>query len=438
MIITIDGPAGVGKSTIAKLLAKKLKFSYFDTGAMYRAVTYGLIKYNINPEDEKAVLNFLNNNFNYEIKEIDSIKNYYLNDEDITQIIRSNFVTDKVSLVASKKYIRETLLPFQRKYAENRDLICEGRDMGTVVFPDAEVKIYLTARVSVRGERRFKELIEKFPQDIGSLDKNKILEDIKKRDEKDSTREVSPLKKANDAFLIDTSNLSINQVVKKILRKVKKKKRMKFFYRFVRFIAYLVLKIFYRFKVYGKENLTKGAAIITPNHVSFLDPPAIAVSIEEEVHFLAKEELFTVPIFKTLIKILNTHPISDKESNIQTIKNVNLYLKQGKKIVIFPEGTRSHDEKIGKLLPGVGFIINLTKSTVIPAYIHGASKVWKKNKKLPKLFGKISCVFGKPIYFEEFGSVDKNERITLILNRIENELKSLQKWVEDGFKGTPP
>lgn len=438
MIITIDGPAGVGKSTIAKLLAKKLKFSYFDTGAMYRAVTYGLIKNKINPDNEKEVLNFLTTNFNYQIKEVDLAKYYYLNGEDITQIIRSNFVTDMVSTVASKKYIRETLLPFQRKFAENRDLICEGRDMGTVIFPDADLKIYLTARVSVRAERRFKELIEKFPQDIGTLDRNKILEDIQKRDEKDSTREASPLRKATDAFLIDTSNLTINQVIKKILRKVKKRKRTKLFYRFVRLLAYLYLKVFYRLKVYGKENLIKGPAIITPNHVSFLDPPAIAASINEELHFLAKESLFKIPILKTLIKILNTHPISEKESNIQTIKNVNHFLKQGKKIVIFPEGTRSHDEKIGKLLPGVGFIINLTKANIIPAYIFGASQIWQKDKKFPKIFGKISVVFGTPILYEEFEKLDKNEKIPAILSRIEGQLKNLQKWIEDGFRGTPP
>jgi CMP/dCMP kinase len=438
MIITIDGPAGVGKSTIAKLLAKKLKFSYFDTGAMYRAVTYGLLKNKINPDNEQSVLNFLKNNFNYEIKEIDSVKSYYLNNEDITQIIRSNYVTDLVSQVASKKYVRETMLPFQRKYAENKDLICEGRDMGTVIFPEADIKIYLTARISVRAERRFKELIEKFPQDIATLDRNKILQDIQQRDEKDSSREYSPLRKANDAYLIDTSNLTINQVIKKIIKKIKKRKKMKLVYRFFRFLAEVILRIFYKFKVYGLENVVKGGAIITANHVSFLDPPIIAASLEEEIHFLAKESLFKIPFFKTLIKILNTHPISEKESNIHTIRNVKHYLKQGKKILIFPEGTRAHEEKIGKLLPGAGFIINLTKSTIIPTYIHGASCVWKRNKKFPKLFGKISCVFGKPIKYEEFEKIDKNERISIILSRIEIELKNLQKWADDGFKGSIP
>jgi len=431
MIITIDGPAGVGKSTIAKLLAKKLKFSYFDTGAMYRTVTYGLLKDNIDPNNEKEVLNFLKNNFNYEITEIDSMKRYFLNKEDITQIIRSNYITEIVSLVSSKKYIRQTLMPFQRQFAEDKDLICEGRDMGTVIFPHAEVKIYLIARVSVRAERRFKELVEKFPQDIGTLDKNKILEEIKKRDELDSTREISPLRKAKDAFVIDTSNLSPSQVVKKIMRNINKRKKIGFIYKFIIFLASLVLKIFYKFKVYGKKNIVKGAAIITSNHVSYLDPAIIASAIEEELHFLGKEALFKIPIFKNLIKILNTHPISKKESNIQTIKNVNFYLKQGKKIVIFPEGTRILDEKFGKLQPGVGFIINLTKCTVIPAYIHGAAQIWNRNKKFPKPYGKISCVFGKPIKYEEFENIEKDKRSSFVLNRIENELKNLQTWANE-------
>lgn len=438
MIITIDGPAGVGKSTIAKLLAKKLKFSYFDTGAMYRAVTYGFIKNKINPDNEKEVLNFLNNNFHYEIKEKDSVKYYYLNNEDITQIIRSNYVTEMVSLISSKKQVRETLIPFQRRFAENKDLICEGRDMGTVIFPDADIKIFLIAEISVRAERRFKELIEKFPQDIGTLDKNKILEDIKKRDEKDSTREISPLRKAYDAYLVDTSNLTIQQVLKKILKRIKKTGKMRFVYGFVRGLCYLFLKLFYEFKVYGKENLIKGGAIITPNHGSFLDPPAIAAAVNEEIHFLAKESLFKIPVFKSIIKILNTHAVSDKESNIQTIKNINSYIKQGKKVVLFPEGTRAFDEKIGKLLPGVGFIISLAKCTVIPAYIHGASRVWKKNKRLPKIFGKIFCVFGKPIKYGEFENIDKDNRNSAILARIENELKALQKWAEEGCKGNIP
>ncbi|MFA6118342.1 MAG: (d)CMP kinase [Parachlamydiales bacterium] len=437
MIITIDGPAGVGKSTIAKMLASKLNYSYFDTGAMYRAVTYAIIKNKIDPESEKDVLNFLKNNFQYKIEEDGLKKKYFVNDEDVTDIIRSNYITSLVSSISSKKYIRETLVPIQRSFVADKNIICEGRDMGTSVFPNADLKIYLTARVSVRAERRFRELIDKYPQDIANLDRNKILEDIQKRDEIDSTRKVSPLRKAEDAYLIDTSNLTIDEVVKRILKRIKKSKP-RLIYRFIIAISKFFLITFYGYKVYGRENLIKGAAIITSNHVSFLDPPAIAVAIDEEIHFLAKEPLFKIPIFKNLIRILNSHPISEKESNIQTIKKTNNILRKGYKVLLFPEGARSEDGQLTKLLPGVGFLISLTKATIIPAYIHGAHEAWNKKKKFPKLFKKISCVFGTPIRYEEFENVDKELRIPYILTRIEGAIKNLQKWSEDGFKGNPP
>ncbi len=435
MIITIDGPAGVGKSTVAKALAQKLKFSYFDTGAMYRAVTYALLKNEIDIDDETSVLEFLQSSFKFEIKEEGNIKFYFVNDEDVTEIIRSNYVTDQVSIVSAKPYVRKTLIPMQRAFANDKDIVCEGRDMGTVVFPHAEVKIYLTAKISIRAQRRFKEFIERHPQDIATLDKNRILQDIQARDEKDSTRKISPLKKAKDAYHIDTSNLSVDGVVKKIIKRVKKQKKIKFSYRLVRAISKFILKTFYKYKVYGQENIIKGAAIVTSNHVSFFDPSILAIAIEEEIHFLAKESLFRIPIFKNIIKALNAHSISGKEANIQTIKEVKSILKAGKKIVIFPEGTRT-DGKITKLLPGVGFLINLSKCTTIPAYIYGAQKAWPRGRKFPKLFARISCVFGKPIKFEEFEKIDRNKRIPYILARIESELKNLEKWTEDEFKNS--
>lgn len=437
MIITIDGPAGVGKSTVAKKLAEKLNYSYFDTGAMYRSVTYAFLKNEIDVDDEAKVLDFLQNSFKYEIKEVNGLKCYFVNSEDVTDIIRSSYVTEYVSLVSAKPYVRQSLVPMQRKFANDKDMVCEGRDMGTVVFPNAGLKIYLTAKISVRAQRRFKEYIEKHPQDIATLDKNQILLDIQIRDEKDSNRKISPLRKAKDAYHVDTSNLTIDGVVKKIIKKLKKQQKIKFGYRFVRALSRFVLKTFYKYKVYGKENIIKGAAIVTSNHVSFFDPSILTIAIEDEIHFLAKESLFKIPIFKNIISALNAHPLSGKEANIQTIKEVKNVLKSNKKIVIFPEGTRT-DGKITKLLPGVGFLISLSKCTTIPAYIYGAHTVWPRGKKFPKLFGKIACIFGKPIKFEEFEKIDRNKRIPFILAKIETELKNLEKWAEEGFKGNQP
>lgn len=438
MIITIDGPAGTGKSTIAKKLAEKLKFSYFDTGALYRSVTYLLIKNQIDFDDEQNVTKILKDDFFYEIKTINNKKKYFVNNEDVSEIIRSNYITENVSRVSCKKYVRENLLKRQRKYAEVNDIVCEGRDIGTVVFPNADIKIYLTARASIRADRRFKQLIEKYPQDIGTLNKNQILEDIKKRDELDSNRKISPLRKAKDAHLIDTSRLTIDQSVKKIIKKINKSKKMKFGYKIIKILSICILKTFYRFKVYGLENITKKAAIITSNHISYLDPPIITAAIKEEIHFLARASLFKIPIFKTFLKNLNSHPIYANESNLKTFRTVDQILKSGKKIVIFPEGTRSKDGEIQELLKGVAFLVSLTKTDVLPVYIYGAYDVWGKNRKFPKLFGKISCVFGKPIRYEEFENLEKDKKNEYILSRIKDSFYKLKSFSENGFIGPIP
>ncbi len=438
MIIAIDGPAGTGKSTIAKNLAQKLNIAYFDTGAMYRSVTYAIIKNNLNINDEEQIKEFLKNNFHYEMKMQNGRYFYYVNGENVSETIRSTHISNIVSQISSKKYVRECLVPKQRLFAENKNIVCEGRDMGTVVFPNADIKIYLTARVSIRAERRFNELVAKFPQDIGTLDKHQILDEIKKRDEQDSNRKISPLKKAHDAYQLDTSNLTIDQVVKKIIKRINKAKKMKFGYRFVRLLSKIILKVFYRFKVYGQENFIKKAAIVTANHVSFLDPSVLAASVKEEMHFLARDSLFKVPVFGKIISCINAHPISFKESNLTTFKEVNRILKSGKKVVIFPQGTRAKNTKIEKLLPGVGFMINLTKCDVICAYIHGAYEVWGRDKKIPKPFGKISCVFGKPIKYEEFENIEKDKRISFILDRLKSKFIELQSWCNKGCRGPIP
>ncbi|OGN59574.1 MAG: cytidylate kinase [Chlamydiae bacterium RIFCSPHIGHO2_12_FULL_27_8] len=427
MIIAIDGPAGVGKSTIAKALAQKLNFSYFDTGAMYRAATYAFIKNSIDYENETKVVDFLNNNFNYYFKEENGNRNYFVNDEDVTEIIRSTYVTDLVSKIATKEYIRKILVPLQRQYAENRDVVTEGRDIGSVVFPNADVKIYLTAKASVRAERRFQDYLDKYPQDFASFDKQQILLDIQKRDEMDSTRKFSPLKKTPDAFLIDTSNLDVNGVVNKIVKIVKKKTKIKFSYRFVKKFFLFFLKFFYKLEIFGKENIIEGKSIIISNHVSFLDPIILTQVFDEELNFIAKKSIFKKFFLGKIIKILNAHEISLNSPNIKTFRIIDSILKANKKIILFPEGQRSEDGQILKFLPGIGFLVNLTKALVIPVYIKGPLEIWSKKRKLPKMFGKIKCFIGKPVYFTEFEGIDKEKKVEYINAFLEKNLKDLQK-----------
>ena len=208
MIIAIDGPAGAGKSTIAKKVADRLGYIYIDTGAMYRAFTYELLTSSISLSDIEKITKVLEKtNIEFKNSEI------FLNNLNVTNEIRSKNVTANVSAVSAIPQVREKLVDLQRKIASESNSILDGRDIGTVVFPNAELKIFLTASVKIRALRRYNELIAKDK----NIDINEIEAEIEKRDKLDSSRETSPLIKAADAIEIDTSDLSIDEVANTIL-----------------------------------------------------------------------------------------------------------------------------------------------------------------------------------------------------------------------------
>lgn len=216
MIITIDGPIATGKSTLAKKLAHEIGYIYFDTGAMYRCLTYGILKRKVNIEDAQELDEFLKD-FKFEIKIKHGERFYYADGEDVTDKIRMGEVTSNVSKISAKKAVRDKLVTIQRELADGVNAVFEGRDMGTVVFPNAQLKIFLTGRADVRAKRRFDELRMKFPKETQDLTFEKILEDINQRDTYDTQREISPLKQADDALIIDTSDLTLDEIVLKIL-----------------------------------------------------------------------------------------------------------------------------------------------------------------------------------------------------------------------------
>ena len=208
-IIALDGPSGSGKSTIANLLAKKLKISYLNTGSMYRALSLYLLENNIKKTDDfdKNILENINIDINKD--------KVFLNGEDVSKEIRDKEVTENVSWVSSMPEVREYLVEMQRNISNNKSIILDGRDIGTVVFPNAKYKFYLTASSFVRAKRRFdqKEIAKSFEE---------IKEDIEKRDYLDSHRKISPLKKADDAIEIDSSDLTIAQTIDKIIENMDK------------------------------------------------------------------------------------------------------------------------------------------------------------------------------------------------------------------------
>ena len=215
MIIAIDGPAGSGKSTIAKLVAKDMGLVYLDTGAMYRLVTLKALNEGILGNDglnELDKIKKLLDDLNIDIRG----NGFYLDDVDVSEEIRKPIVSDNVSDVAAIREVREKMVDLQRKFSESKNVILDGRDIGTVVFPNADLKIFLVADARERAKRRYRELIEKGE----NVEIEEIYENILKRDKIDSTRKESPLKKAKDAVEVDTTSKSIEEVKNEILRMV--------------------------------------------------------------------------------------------------------------------------------------------------------------------------------------------------------------------------
>ena len=213
MKIAIDGPAGAGKSTIAKRVAQELFIEYIDTGSMYRALTLKVLRNKIDPMNKKKVTELLANT------DIDIDNNHiYLDGVNVDDEIRENIISKNATYVATIKEVRDVMVTLQQNLAKKKSVIMDGRDITTVVLPNADFKYFVTASVEVRSKRRYKELLEKGEANI-TLEK--IMDDIIKRDRNDSSREIAPLKKTSDSLLLDTTNKSIDECVNIIVSKVK-------------------------------------------------------------------------------------------------------------------------------------------------------------------------------------------------------------------------
>jgi cytidylate kinase len=209
LVIAIDGPAGAGKSTIAKKVADILGIEYIDTGAMYRAFTLKVLKSNININNVQQIIKLLEST-KIEFKN----RHIYLDGIRVDEDIRDNIISNNVSNIAKIKEVREKMVEIQQELAKSNNVIMDGRDIGTVVLPNANYKFFVTASVEERARRRYKELLT---NNIDNITYEQVLEEIKKRDEIDSNREISPLRKSPDAYLIDTTNKTIEESVQEVI-----------------------------------------------------------------------------------------------------------------------------------------------------------------------------------------------------------------------------
>ena len=217
MIIAIDGPAGSGKSTIAKIVAEKLHFRYIDTGSMYRSVAWKSLQKKVNLGDEDAVANIARET-KIELVPGENGQSVFIDGENITSQLKEETISRGAAIVAAQPIIREIMTAKQRELGKQGQVVMDGRDIGTVVFPQADKKFFMDADPEERGRRRFTELKDK--KQIANADLATIIEQVKQRDQEDRNRKIAPLKQAEDAILIDTTHLSIDQVVEQIMKTI--------------------------------------------------------------------------------------------------------------------------------------------------------------------------------------------------------------------------
>ncbi len=428
-VIAIDGPSGAGKSTIARAIAHRLGYIYVDTGALYRTLGYYMLSHGVSTKDQKAVEAALKK-LKIEVHLQNGQQVILLNGEDIAEQIRSSKVSMAASEVSALPCVRSFLLDVQRDVAKRYPVVMDGRDIGTVVFPKAEIKIFLTASVEERAKRRHRELVEK--GENPSIEQ--VLEDIQRRDQNDSSRKIAPLKKAKDAIVVDSSRLSIEETMDCIMQYIQDKPdafdhQSQRFYRVGFVVCRWFFKIFYRFQIKGVENLPPAGEgfVLCCNHQSYLDPVLMGLGTgkDRKLTFMAKEELFKKPILGVIIRKLGAFPVSRKKGGKQSIEIAIRRIKQGRIVALFPEGTRSKNKKLLRPKSGIAVIAAQTGANVVPAAIYFSGK---------RPFSKISLSFGKMIGAEELeedGQTDNHRQLRRVTELIWERVTELYETEKD-------
>jgi len=426
LIITIDGPAASGKSTVAAKLAEKLGAGFLDTGAMYRAVTFAAMQEGIDMSDENKLDNVLDKKrFKFAIKKNKMAVS--IDDVDITAKLRQQDVTSNAHYIASSTKMRSRLVEMQRQLAaDERKIVTEGRDQGTVAFPDANCKFYLTADAAERAKRRAKEEGLTSPADI-----ERIQRDIEARDAGDSGRAVGPMKPADDAVTVDTTDLNIDAVVEKLFglvgkRLEKKMPKMRWF-RFARWLCKVFCMTFFKLRIHGIESVPEdGPLVLISNHQSLLDPMLCGIFLKRPLYFLARDSLFK-GLFGRLITSVNTIPVKRGTADLAAMKVIIEKLREGWGVCLFPEATRSWDGKISAFKPGFGLLCRRGRADVVPVVIDGAFEAWPRDKKLFSPGKHIDICYGKCIPAEkvrEMGDRKLADHLTKTLRKMQTECRT--------------
>ncbi len=384
--ISIDGPSGSGKTTTARLVAKELGLRHVDTGAMYRAVTLVAIERGVDLGDAERLGALAGELEIFVEQDARGDPRVRIGGRDVTDAVRSPEVTGAVSAVSAHRPVRAAMVRRQRELAERGGVILEGRDIGSVVLPWADVKIYLDASVRVRAERRHAELSRAGV--TASIDD--VARDLERRDSLDASRAESPLVRPVGAWLVDTSNATIEGEVAKVaslaretaaeraalLARTSPKQRMRLAYHavilFVRSVYIVLFGL--RWKSLLKTEPTQNY-LFASNHISYFDPPAVSITLPREVHFVAKDTLFKIWWLGPVIRFLNAFPIKRGVFDREAMATALSLLESRQSVLIFPEGGRIAGGELGSARSGVGYLAIRSGIPVVPVYLEGTDRL---------------------------------------------------------------
>ncbi|MBN2171866.1 MAG: (d)CMP kinase [Candidatus Krumholzibacteriota bacterium] len=395
MIVTIDGPAASGKSTTARAVALALGFDYLDTGALYRCLTLAALEAGVPPEAGDALdalLQGLTIKYRYHKGRIF----LRLGGRDVSEAIRGVEVTAGASAYSALPAVREHMVAFQRQYARGRDLVAEGRDMGSVVFPDAELKIFLVADPTERARRRARD----FRGQGRAVDAGTVQAELERRDALDSGRDHSPLIRPAGAVEIDNSRMTIDEQVAAVMRLaaerrparrvspeellwpvtddaagVARAERMRAGYRVTRAFLRGVMKLVFNTRYHHEERgRVPGPLLVASNHIGYLDPPAAGSAVHRELTFVAKRELFRLAPFAALIRYYNAVPIERGAFDRACFDTLRRRLQAGGAVFFFPEGTRKPVGWLGRAKFGLGLMAHESGAPVLPVYLRGTDR----------------------------------------------------------------
>ena len=393
--IAIDGPGGSGKSSVAKSIAKKLGIIYVDTGALYRNIGLFMLESGINPKDADAVGAALPS-LSLELKFEDGKQIILLNGKDRGDEIRTPEASMAASDVSAIPAVREYLLNMQRDTAKKNSVVMDGRDIGTVILPYAEVKIFLTASPEARAKRRHAELLSRGKE----ISYEQVYSEMVERDKNDSTREIAPCVPAADAVFLDNSELNAEETMEKILQIIKEKTKQKpNFYSRAKFVVAPLFRFFMRVKAIGTENVPKeGGIVLCSNHIAAVDVISIGAVCPRQLTCVAKKELFSIPVLGWVMRKLEAIKLDRGGSDVAALKASIKAAEDGRVLTIFPQGHRCPgvNPATTPIKHGAGMIAYHAKCDVVPVCINIKGAKYG-------LFKRVEVIFGKPISYSELG-----------------------------------